>query len=123
MSDAERSHPVSSEHVETARVRKQDTSHPSALTAQDIDSLLATVQSHAVGVRQSLAEQSARTERIETEVGKAVAYLGPDTLDTVFDAMGMGDCVRKSMARVAHNEAAAAAGLDAPEEVVLVTED
>ncbi|WP_247009738.1 hypothetical protein [Halorientalis litorea] len=120
MSESTRTHPVPSEHVETARVRKQDTSHPSALTTDDIDALLATVEAEAVGIRETLRERAARTERVETATGDAVAYLGPDTFDAVFDAMGLGDCVQKSMARVAHTEAADAAGLDAPDQVVLV---
>lgn len=120
MSRPTRTHPVPSEHVETARVRKQDTSHPSALTTDDIDALLGTVEAKAVGIRETLRERAARTEQVEIATGDAVAYLGQGTFDAVFDAMGLGDCVQKSMARVAHNEAAAAVGLDVPDQVVLV---
>lgn len=119
MSDSDQVHPIPTEHAETARVRKQDTSHPCALTEQDIDSLLTAVHEQAVAMRDTLRERADRTERVTTERGEAVVYLGPDVLDTVFDAMSLGDCVRRSMVRVAHTEAAAV-HLTVPDDAVLV---
>ncbi|MFD1587699.1 hypothetical protein ACFR9U_11955 [Halorientalis brevis] len=119
MSNTAQTHPVPREHAETARVRKQDTSHPCALTANDIDSLLTAVHEQAMAIRDTLAERADRTERITTERGEAVVYLGPDVLETVLDAMDLGDCVRRSMARVAHTETAAA-HLDVADEAVVV---
>ncbi len=119
MSNTRQAHPIPREHAETARVRKQDTSHPCALTEQDVDSLLAAVHERAVAIRDTLEERADQTERVTTDRGEAVVYLGPAVLETVFDAMALDDCVRRSMVRVAHTETAAA-HLDVADEAVVV---